>query len=132
MQEMHDAASSRSAVRASFGEPDSVSVRSVPNRHVPGQIDSVFRFHYPDGMVAIYSVTGGDDLFARAEAGSNRFLAYRPTLGTPVDSLTAWFGPPARESGSYLTYEVGEAGGEIVFAVHDGVLGRVMFIPYLD
>lgn len=129
---VRERAGSRPALREAFGEPDSVRVRPVPNRHFAGQIDTVYGFHYAGALFAVYAVTGGDELFARAEVSANRFLPLQPRIGTPVDSVVAWFGEPDRRTEDRLTYRFGEAESQIMFDLADGTVRRALFFPYLD
>lgn len=118
-----------------FGEPDSVHAQAVTNRHDPARTDTIVTLHYPGARYIVYVVTAGGELPELADIASNAHLRYtRPGIGTPVDSLRAWFGEPTRRTAGELEYEclACEVPQPVTFHVRDGRVRRIVFDFYVD
>lgn len=127
-------ARSRDALRAALGEPDSTAAEVVPNRHVPGVMDTIYTLHYPDLVARFHHPGGGGDLLAMVQVSNNRHLRY-PVLGLTVAAIDEAFGRPDEATDSSLTYycttcEAGDDPVQLVFL--DGELRRVRFGYYVD
>lgn len=125
---------SREQLRARLGPPDSVSRAMVPNRHVPGVMDTIYTLHYPELVARIHHPGGGGDLMSMVQVASNRHLRF-PILGLSVDRIDSAFGRPDEASDSSLVYycttcEAGNDPVEIVFV--GGEARRVRFNYYVD
>lgn len=127
-------ARSREALRAALGTPQRLLSEAVPNRHVPGVMDTIYTVHYPDLVARIHHPGGGGDLLSMVQVSDNRHLRY-PVLGLGVAAIDAAFGAPDEASDSSLTYycttcEAGDDPVELVFV--GGELRRVRFNYYVD
>lgn len=97
------AAWSRASLREALGEPDSIASEVIPNRHLPGAIDTLFIVYYPELAVHIHRPGPGGELVSSAYVGSNQYLKY-PVIGVAEGAIETAFGPPDEESGDTLTY----------------------------
>lgn len=126
----------RSGALARLGAADSVGARAVSNRHDPSITDTVVTLHYPASRYVYYVVTAaGRDLLDLAVIGSNEHLRHaRPGIGTPADSVRAWFGAPARATDAELEYECAacEVAQPVTFEIDDGRVRRIRFDYYVD
>lgn len=125
---------SREDLRSRLGAPDSLAEEVVPNRHVPGVMDTIYTLYYPEVVARIHHPGGGGDLVSMVEVGSNRHLRF-PILGLSVDRVDEAFGRPDEASDSSLVYYcascvAGNDPVEIVFV--DGEAKRVRFNYYVD
>ena len=123
----------RAGLEGRFGAPDSVSVRTVPNRHVAGETDSLFTVQYP-GLVAGIHTAGGRDLPAHVVVDDDRFLrAGAPGPGDTGAAVVAALGEPTRRTATALVYECGpEVEEPVTFHLRDGVVQRVEIGYYVD
>lgn len=125
----------RSGMGELFGAPDSIRAHATANRHDPTRTDTIVTLHYPAARYIVYAVTGGRELLELADIESNAHLRYtRPGIGTPVDSLRAWFGEPTRRAGGTLEYEClpCEVPQPVKFHIRDGRVHRIVFDFYVD
>lgn len=124
----------RADLRATLGAPDSVTAEVIPNRHVPGVMDTIYAMHYPDLLARFHHPGGGGDLLSMVQVSDNRHLRY-PVMGADVATLDSAFGPPDEASDSSLTYycTTCEAGnGPVEIIVREGQVRRVRFNYYVD
>lgn len=124
----------RAALAARFGPPDSLEVATEPNRHVPGQVDSLFVAHYDGLTSAIRTPSPGRDLPFHVVVTDSRFLRY-PALGigATATAVEAALGPPTRRTPTTLVYECGEGAEEpVTFRLRDGVVERIVVDFYVD
>jgi hypothetical protein len=127
-------ANDREQLRASLGAPDSVGEEVLPNRHVPGVLDTIFTVHYSDLLARIHHPGGGSDLLSMVQVSDNRHLRY-PVIGMRVEAIDRAFGQPDEASDSSLTYycQTCEAGDDPVqLVIVDGTVRRVRFNYYVD
>lgn len=125
----------RAGIRELFGEPDSARAQATANRHDPSRTDTIVTLHYPAARYIVYVVTGGRELMELADIETNAHLRHtRPGIGTPVDSLRAWFGEPTRGAGAELEYEclTCEVPQPVTFHIRDGRVRRIVFDFYVD
>lgn len=120
-----------------FGAPAALEREPVPNRHVPGQTDTILTVRYPGARLRIYQVAGGRGMLERAEVSDSRWLTHaRPGVGTPADSVLAWLGEPKERSTGRLVYDCRTcaAGGEdaLTFHLEDGRVARIEWAFYVD
>lgn len=125
---------SRADLRETLGAPDSVATEVIPNRHVPGVMDTIYTVHYADLVARFHHPGGGGDLLSMLQVSDDRHLRY-PVIGADVVTLDAAFGRPDEASDSSLTYHCTtcEAGNDPVeIIVLDGQVRRVRFNYYVD
>lgn len=131
-------ARSREAYRDALGEPDSVASETVENRHVPGVIDTIFRWHYPGLTTQIWKpgTEGGTDLLDRVEVRSDDHLAYPELgIGTRAERIVQAFGAPMERSEERIEYACGSgmaAETVVVFLLEGGRVSQVHFDMYVD
>ena len=125
---------SLASLRRAFGEPRQVQREAVTNRHDPGQTDTILTVAYPGATFRLYQITGGRTLPEHGEVKDPRFLRWqRPTIGTPVDSVVAWWGEPLRREGGTLTYEDGgPVSTPLYLHTRDGRITSIEREYYLD
>lgn len=125
---------SRAELQALLGAPDSTQMEVVPNRHVPGVLDTLYTVHYSDLVARFHHPGGGGDLLSMVEVTHDRHLRY-PVLGRSVTDVDAAFGRPDEASDSSLTYycttcEAGHDPVELIF--HELAVRSVRFSFYVD
>lgn len=128
------AAGSRAELQASLGAADSIAAEVVPNRHVPGVLDTIYTVHYQDLVAILHHPGGGGDLLSMVQVSSNRHLRY-PVIGADAQTIDRAFGRPDEASDSSLTYYCTscQAGNDPVqLVVEDGEVRRVRFNFYVD
>lgn len=120
--------------RSAYGEPERVEREPTPNRHVPGQIDTVLTVHYDGARFRVHQVAGGRALIEHAEVTEPRFLRWpRPTIGTPADSVAAWWGEPLRREDGALVYEdPGPTSMPLTLHTRGGLIVRIERAFYVD
>lgn len=126
---------SRADIIGRLGEPDSVQSQPTPNRHVPGQIDSLVQLHYADLRVVIYQIATGQELIASIEVESNDYLRQPvPRVGTRWADVVALFGEPHSQDASGFRYSCRSCVVEqqVVFKVRDRVVTSIGFAYYVD
>ncbi len=130
-------AGGRRALVRELGEPDSVSREPRPNRHVPGQVDTVYTLYYPGLRAEYYDVARGRSLASSAVVRDNRYLAGTPlrirmTRAEVEDRL----GPPQRDRDGDPVYTCARCGGaEDSVVLHYDARDRleaVEFAYYVD
>ena len=96
----------RSSIIAAFGAPDSISIRTLQNRHDTLFIDSIATLHYRGATFVYYVATSlQKDILGEATIWSTRFLTPCPIkLGAPVAQVRAYFGDRSRSSTQRLAY----------------------------
>ena len=100
----------RAELRASLGEPDSVTARALANRHDPSLTDSVLTLHYP-GLRAAFYLAGydGKELVAEVVIADDRYL--RPDsplrIGMPAEDVRLLLGEPTSNAAGVLGYACG-------------------------
>lgn len=126
----------RAALIERLGAPERMSARALPNRHDPTVTDSVVELVYPDARFVYYVVTAGPrDLLDFAEIASNAHLRRTPPgIGTPADSIRAWWGDPVAQHADELEYDCGtcEVPRPATFVIEDGRVQRIRFDLYVD
>jgi hypothetical protein len=127
-------AGTRESLRAALGEPDSLGAEVLPNRHVPGVMDTIYTVIHSDLTARIHHPGGGGDLLSSVEVSANRHLRY-PVIGLDVARIDAAFGRPDEASDSSLTYSctscvAGDDPVQLLFA--EGKVRRVRFNYYVD
>jgi hypothetical protein len=126
------AAASRLKVAAQFGQPDSMRSRSVINRHIPSQTDSIIDLFYSGVHLTYYVVGEGKKEFLQtAVVFDNRYLKYPQVgVGTPEVAVRRMLGEPSeREPGKYR-YDCARCIGEESPAYFYFDRGRVQRIEY--
>ncbi|HUG38977.1 MAG TPA: hypothetical protein VMM12_00745 [Longimicrobiales bacterium] len=124
----------RAELAAEFGRPDSIVATTEPNRHVRGQLDSLFTVHYPGLMSILRKPEGGRDMVDHAVVTANRFLAH-PQIGidAPAARVIQALGEPTRRSPAALVYECGDGAEEpVTFHLAGGAVSRIEIDFYLD
>lgn len=127
-------AGSRAALRARLGEPDSVVREVVPNRHVPGVLDTLLTVVYPEVIAHLHKPGGGGELMSSLRVASNDHLRF-PLIGESLAEIDAAFGAPDDASDSSLVYRCAACeGGDdpVELLLRDGVVHAVRFNYYVD
>ena len=126
----------RAGVVAAFGQPDSVRSLPTANRHDPAVTDSLVTIFYGDARYDFYIVSQGPaELLDHAIVTGNRHLRYdAPRVGTPADSLRAWWGEPVSASSSALEYDCSacEVPHPARFVIAQGMVREIHFDLYVD
>lgn len=126
----------RDALRDRLGTPARTRVHAQPNRHDPSVTDSLVELEYADARFVYYVVTAGaKDLLDFAEVRSNAHLALTPPgIGTPVDSLRAWWDVPVASTDSTVEYDCTacEVPHPTTFVIEDGRVRAIRFDLYVD
>lgn len=118
------------------GPPRKTEVTVEPNRHVPDQQDSIFRFEYESMIVQARKPGPGGDMIEHVILTQRKpwlnFPYFEP--GTKTENIIAVLGEPQRREGNNLVYTCG--GGEVeepvVFEVEEDVVHRIVFNYYVD
>ncbi len=125
----------RAEIAARLGRPDSVVVRTLPNRHDPVQIDSVFRLHYA-GLDATVYVAGGRDFLASVTVTADRWLRYPVVrIGMRWSEVRRRIGEPRERLDGGLLYVCPTCGAveePVIIAVRGGVVRSIEFTYYVD
>ena len=126
----------RAALRAELGDPSRTTAHAQPNRHDPSLTDSLVELAYGDARFVYYVVTTGpSELLDFAEVRDNRHLALTtPGIGTPADSLRAWWGAPVAATDSTVEYDCTtcEVPHPATFVLSDGRVRAIRFDLYVD
>ena len=119
-----------------FGAPQRIESQPIPNRHDPSVTDSIVQLHYAGARYVYYVVTQGshallDDALIR-DPSHLRYAA--PGIGTPADSLRAWWGEPTNGTDTTLEYDCTscETPHPATFVIQDGVVREIRFDFYVD
>ena len=123
------------AVRAAHGAADSTAARPTPNRHLPGQTDSIVTLHYPGLTLEAYRTADGRELVQRVDVLANRWLRRGPGIGAGREDVREALGVPTEQSDSSLAYlctECGPVEEPITFFFSDGRVRCVRFAFYVD
>lgn len=124
----------RAALEAAYGPPDSMSAETEPNRHVPDATDSLFVVHYPGLTVEIRRPPSGDDLTSHAAIRDNRYLARAAVgIGARADRVVSVLGEPRTRSEDRLVYDCGPHTEQpVTFWLADVVVERIEISYYVD
>lgn len=131
---LRPAGTTRASLAGTLGQPDSIAYEVIPNRHVPGERDTLFTIYYPDLVASVHRPGPGGELLSRVSVMANRHLRY-PALGATENAVTAAFGTPDERTDSSLTYHCTTcvAGDNpVVLFLQDGRVHRVQFNFYVD
>lgn len=96
-------AESRASLRDALGDRDSIASEVIPNRHVPGVVDTLFTVYYPGLEVHIHRPGPGGELLSSVDVASNRYLHY-PVIGAAGSAIEEAFGAPDDRAPGTLTY----------------------------
>lgn len=126
----------RREIRSVLGPPDSVAASAVPNRHVPGETDSIFHLHH-DGLTArIHRVYDGRELLSQVAVRDDRHLREAIIgIGMPWREVRERIGEPAgRRDGAHV-YECESCGvveEPVLITVRDDTVAEIRFTYYVD
>lgn len=118
-----------------YGEPDSVSVENIPNKHDPETKDEVHTAVYKDGKVVIYSVPHMDRNFLLEVTLTGKFWPdFLPRqIGKPSKEILEYFGEPNRVAGNDFIYYCSlEADQYLQFHISLGRLARLEIKGWVD
>jgi hypothetical protein len=123
----------RAALRAAFGEPDSVRGWTEPNRHIPDVVDSLFVVSYDGLRLELRKPPGGGDMADLAVVTDGRFLA-RAGLGpgAPAERIVSVLGEPRERGADALRYDCGDVSAPVTFRLAGGTVRVVELDYYLD
>lgn len=128
-------AKTRAGLLAEVGRPLKTVAHVVPNRHVPEQQDSLFRFEYEGMIVNMRKPGPGGEMFENVIITKRKRLNY-PYFnpGVKIEQVIAAIGEPQQRDGNRLVYICG--GGEVeepvVFAISEGAVDSIAFNYYVD
>ena len=124
----------RAELRERWGEPDSVIARVVPNRHVPGVVDTLFTVHHPGLIVGLHRPGVGGELLSAVTVSSNDFLRW-PVIGASAAAVERELGPADVRAPERLVYHCRTcvAGDDPVELLLDGdAIVAIRFNYYVD
>ena len=88
-----------------LNEPKRVSAESRPNRHVPGQIDTLRTLHYDDVQIAVYEVSGGKEILQSVTVTGPSLIAPRGVeVGAGRPAVVDELGEPDEQDGEEYVY----------------------------
>jgi hypothetical protein len=128
----------RATIRAALGEPTDSAREVVPNRHVPGVMDTLIVLEYPGLAVHLHrpGLEDAGDLLSEVEVTDPRWLRYaRPSIGTELSELESLLGRPTEIDGDGFTYSCGScemAETSVEFVIAGNRVTRVRFLYYVD
>lgn len=128
------APATRAGLREAFGDPDSTSSKTEPNRHVPGAIDSLFVVHYTGLVARLRKPPDGPDLAEYVRVTETRYLRY-PDLGIGARSsdIVKTLGEPTETDPASLVYDCGMGAEQpVTFHLGDGVVESIEIDYYVD
>jgi hypothetical protein len=134
-----EVAPSRAGLVAQLGEPDSVSMRTVQNRHDPSATDTIATYYFA-GLTAEIHVAGydGKEILAALYIADDRYLrADSPVrLRDTAEAVRGVLGEPDESGESYLEYHCDDclaAGQETTrFVLTGGVVTRIEVRYWVD
>jgi hypothetical protein len=93
-----------------LGPPDSITTAPQPNRHVPGQMDTLRTYHYDGARLTVYDVSASEDRFITTMQVTSPAYVTQDSLhvGSPWSAVEDALGTPARQGGNEYIYELGE------------------------
>jgi hypothetical protein len=130
---------SRAEIASRLGEPDSVTVRTVSNRHDPAMTDSIITLYYA-GLEAEVHIAGydGKEMLAALAISSNRYLQESAVvrIGDDGAAIRAALGEPDDASDERLLYICDDclaAGQEAVrFVMRNDAVARIELRYWVD
>jgi hypothetical protein len=130
---------SRAELVAQLGEPDSVSVRTVQNRHDPSVTDTIATYYFA-GLTAEIHVAGydGKEILAALDIADDRYLrSDSPVrLRDTAEAVRAVLGEPDESGEAYLEYHCDDclaAGQETTrFVLTGGLVTRIEVRYWVD
>ncbi|MGH7444069.1 MAG: hypothetical protein ACREKM_04295, partial [Longimicrobiales bacterium] len=125
----------RAGLQERFGPPDSAHSKPTPNRHIPGQTDSIVTVYYPGLAVELYRTDPGTEFVQRADVSTDRWLHFGPGIGAPAAVMTGALGEPSEQTDSTLVFRCtacSPVNEPITFFLADGRVHRVRFAYYVD
>ena len=126
--------SSREEVLDAYGEPDRTTSQTVPNRHVPGETDTLVALHYPDAIVSFHIPGPGGELLSSVEVVDNRYLEYG-LIGSSIGQVEREIGAADEVGDSvakYLCRSCIAGDDPVTLVVKGGEIVRVRFDYYVD
>lgn len=102
---------SREQILARLGAADSVSARTVENRHDPSVTDSVLTLHHDGVIIEIYRAGyDGKEILGSLQIRSDAHLQQSSgiRIGSPAADVRALLGEPTTASATELVYECDE------------------------
>lgn len=93
----------RDSLVRKFGTPDSIGSEVIPNRHVPGVVDTIFTLYYSGLVATVHKPGGGHDMLSAAVISHNRYLR-TPVIGVTATDVAKAYGSPDWSSDSSITY----------------------------
>lgn len=88
-----------------LNEPERVSTESHPNRHVPGQIDTLRTLHYDNVHITIYEVSGGKEILQNVTVTGPRLAtAQEVEVGSSRSAVEDRLGDPDERDGDAYVY----------------------------
>lgn len=93
-----------------LGPPDSITTAPQPNRHVPGQMDTLRTYFYDGVRLTVYDVTNSADQFVTTMQVTGPAYVTQDSLhvGSSRSEVENTLGAPDRQDGDEYIYELGE------------------------
>jgi hypothetical protein len=128
---------SRAEIARQLGEPDSVTSRVVPNRHIPGVQDTLFTLYYPGLIAHLHRPGSSGEFLTDAIVTSNRYLRYPAVgIGATHQQLQGALGLPDEVPDSVYVYtchtDCMGAEEPVRFFLQNGRVQRIRFSYYVD
>lgn len=88
-----------------LNEPQRVSAEARPNRHVPGQIDTLRTLHYDHVRITVYEVSGGKEILQNVTVTDSRLEALTGvSVGTDRAAVEGMLGEPDERDGDAYVF----------------------------
>jgi hypothetical protein len=129
-----DATPSRAGLVHVFGAPDAMAVETEPNRHLPGETDTLLTLRYEGLVFRLRIPPSGNELPEHALISANRFVRYTAVgVGAPTAQVIAIVGEPGVRTDEALVYDCGEgAPAPVTFHLRDGLVTAIEIAYYVD
>lgn len=117
-----------------LSKPKRVSTEAQPNRHVPGQTDTLRTLHYEDARITVYHVSHGKELLhSIALTGPNLESPEGLRVGmTRADVESALGEPPEHQNGAYIYLQNGPMPRRFYVHFDNDVVGRMEWMFPID
>lgn len=124
----------RAGLRSSFGEPDSISVATEPNRHMPNVVDSLFVVHYPGLVASLRRPGGGGDMPDLIEITETRYVQPAQLApGVTAAQILAVLGEPTERDDDRLVYDCNLGANQpVTFHLRNDRVASITIDYYLD
>lgn len=122
------------SVRDVLGDPDSIRIDVVRNRHEPSYRDASLTFFYPGVTADVYYVArSGREILSRLSVTAPHRTRPLPVgVGDPLSTVTGHLGPPGEIEGDTVRYSFGVAERTLAFRAPGDTVAEVTVHYYVD